>query len=247
MAWWIIAGVLALLLLLSFVPVTVCLHYRSYEQDALTVRLRWPFLGRTVHPEKPKKPNPKRDARDAEKAKKKAEKKAAKKAERDAKKKGKPPKTGRLGWEDIRNLWDVFRPVLRSARRNVAFIGRHSRLTHVVVLASIGGGNAALAGENSGRFCAFFYPLLGVIRQFIPMAPPYIRITPNYIAPENVHEIAFQLKIIPIVVCTGGARLILRLLRAFLAYTNNKQKHKPNTSKGGNVNEPTQPQAASAE
>ena len=234
MAWWITAGVFAFLFLLLCLPVTVLFGYQSYEEQALNIRVRWLFFGRQLVPEPPPKHPEKKAKKEAKKAKKPKKIKKAK---------GKSQKISLASWEDFRDLWESFSPLLIDCRRALSFLGRHSRLTHGKVLASIGGPNAAEAGKNCGRFCSFFYPFLGVLRQFIPIKNPYLHIVPNYLGAGDVYEVAFRLRLAPLIVLIGGLRLLWQLLCRLLTY-NKKQKQMrqqmQKISKGGTVNEPEQ-------
>ena len=193
MGWWIALGILAVILLLLWLP----LRLEAVYDGGCRVRLRWIFLrfGLLGYP-KPTRRRPKKTGGAAP-----------------AKKPKKPFRPAAL-LELVRTL----AALLRAAIPPLRWLLRHTTLIRLTARLSMGGEDAAEAALSAGRMQGVLHGLLALLRNAVrvpPRAEILLAIAPDYLSDSSEGEVRLAVEIRPALLLAAGSWAGIRVLRAF--------------------------------
>ena len=193
MGWWIALGILAVILLLLWLP----LRLEAVYDGGCRVRLRWLFLrfGLLGYP-KPTRRRPKKTGGAAP-----------------AKKPKKPFRPAAL-LELVRTL----AALLRAAIPPLRWLLRHTTLIRLTARLSMGGEDAAEAALSAGRMQGVLHGLLALLRNAVrvpPRAEILLAIAPDYLSDSSEGEVRLAVEIRPALLLAAGSWAGIRILRTF--------------------------------
>lgn len=215
---YILLGILALLLLLLFVPVKVEAVFRN-EVLSLRLRLLW-LVPISILPAKEKKP------RKEKPSKKPKEKKQKEKHIR----KGKaPPKNPA---EKVLDILELVNDLVPNLTRTMGYILGRLTLSRCRIALIISGEEADEVGIACGRAYAAAYAAQSVLRGTIRVKEFTFHVLPDFISGNNVADAEVTLALRPSTLLAGGLLFLLRTAKTLL--TRRKSIHTDSkTTKGG--------------
>ena len=188
---YIVACVLAILLLALMIPIRVKFQYSNLcPEGEMLLRISYLFFGLSF----PKDHSPE-------------EVETEKKTESTGDK-----LTSFIHGKSLREILSMVAEITRIASE--AFIGilRHIRVQELDVFVIAGGEDAASVAMLYGEACAVIYPAAGVVKEFCATKKLGVTVDADYDRKESVIQCECYFSVLPIWVLLSGLRLIKKLL-----------------------------------